>query len=370
MKSKILVVIDSHIGEIYQLSSMLHYWMKKGDIDEHTNLVVNVVRERITDEMILSELDWFRGNILIKRYHFVGVNRFRKIINFSLFTLGIISINRKVRLSIVPYDQKAIFYFVISTFFYSKLICIPHTTGPEIYSDDMVSNMKQKNRKKIPILIKNKASTKYYNKLGFGNIIIGGDYSSEHTYSQNLIKKLAYIPSKNCIEIVIFSLGYIEDMFSYDSWVQTHIEMFNCLSKLDDVKVFIKLHPSQCKTKFLDEFSDYINKCDIIDIHPETLSIRCDIFISILTSAGHHAINRGKAHTCYATSEMREGVKEFGNSPYPYDGFKSEEISVPNKLNDWVKESIVDKSNSTPSWDNKGSSLLTLREIENAITYF
>jgi len=366
--TQILAVLDSHIGELYQISAILHYWLISEDIDSNTTINIYVTRSRISDEMVASELNWFDGEIIISRFNFVGENTAKKTKEFLSFATNLFKVSSRIRFALLPYDQKKIFYVLCRNILGSRAVCIPHTTGPELYKDDMVRNMTQRDSKKLPVLIKNKLSEKYYYKLGFPNVIVGGDYSSEVEFSKHLLNKLDVLSEKESLEVVLFSLEHIVDMFTYESWVKTHSDIFMCLNEFKNIKYFIKLHPSQSKHNFCKIFSNYIKEDQVVDIHPEPLSLRCDVFISILTSAGHHAINKGKPHANYANHEMRDGVKNFGNAPYPYEGFNSEELSFKEELQSWLNDCIIRSVKMKSIKSKNRLSLLTLRDIEYAIS--
>jgi len=355
---KFNIVLDSHIGEVYNISSMLYFWGDSKEIDHNDELSIFILRDKISAKDVLNELSWFKGKLTISSFNIMGNTKFYQLKNFLAFILKIF-INDKPDINIIPYDQKSIFYFLFRALFKNINICVPHTTGPERYNNDVIKDMIQKKWKNIPILAKSSESELYYSRLGFAKQIYTGDYASQINYSNYVYQRAKSLGEKNKTELVLFSLGYIEKMFNFQDWYRSHVSIFTVVNGLPNFKLIIKLHPSQSKEEFFNTFKEFIQIDQIVDLHPESLARRCDVFLSIMTSAGHHAISNNKPHANFACNSLRKSVLEFGNDPYPYESFKCQEIINSSGLNNWLN--IVELNNTCHK--RKSSNCLSLAKI-------
>ena len=138
--------------------------------------------------------------------------------------------------------------------------------------------------------------------------------------------------------LCVFSLGKKSKMFSEDSWVNTHLDIFRSAIYAGYNQIF-KNAPSQPHSDF--EFLKSISNRMGLDLilvngHPTVVSKKFNNFITILTSAGQHAIHENKSVCCYAVKKMRFEVKKFGNDPFPYQNLDADEILDIRDLKQWL----------------------------------
>tara|TARA_Y100000768_G_scaffold223840_1_gene168951 strand:+ start:22537 stop:23667 length:1131 start_codon:yes stop_codon:yes gene_type:complete len=336
MSSKpIRIILDSHQGELYNLAPMLFFWIQEKKFTS-TNLEIIYVGHQMTNSQIESGLQFLKGRIDFSLVNFEFVsnrkNLLQKIISFLSFLLYIF-VNPKAWITLVPYDQKRIFYFFVN-FASLKLIAFSHTSGYETYSKGFYHQKNLRYSKDFPILIKSKEGKEYANALGYSKYIISGNYNNLEAYQNHITKN---IQSKN--DICIFSYGKQDKMFKDQSWEETHLEIFRALQNCCIEEISIKLHPSQNRSdifELIDKNNLNIN-INFLEGNPILAAYSFERFIAVLTSAGHHAIDLNKPVCCYASSKMRDEVRAFGNDPYPYSQFNAEEISSQKKLEDWLK---------------------------------
>ncbi len=365
------IIIDSHIGELYLISPMLHKWHIDGELKNISTINVISLSQRHTEASIRKELFWANDIYDFNVFEFDVVNsnlgrfsKFKKAINFFHFIFCVF-FKRNANINFLPYDQKNYFYSLVLAILHGRNFAVPHTTGPEVYNQEVLVESKHKRKRKpLPVLIQDKKSKTYFKMLGFEKQIPVGAYHSLNSFYIDLERTYNNISPKKNIEVVLFSLGVNKNMFSMDEWVDTHYSIFNFFSsKSNNIDFLVKLHPSQNKNQFLQTFNEFNNLIKVVDVHPEFLSHRCDMFISIMTSAAHHAINKEKVVANFGLPALRESVRNFGNDPYPYKLFNIPELTTSEGLQAWFDQGLL-KVNDKQHCNNKTSSRVSsLREI-------
>ena len=362
-KKRILCVLDSHHGELFNIIPMLHHWATNNELSGH-HIDFIYIGHLLTNHQISEELSDLKKYINFKVYLIKIVcpklSTFKKVINFLKLTRRIL-FGGKHYLTLIPYDQKYIFY-VLMNLKKTKLLAMPHTTGSEVYSKGVFKDRKLRRPKSFPVLVKSPESEEYFNALGFKKLIVGGNYSNSAKYIKS---KLINFELDSISRLCIFSLGRETKMFSEAEWINTHDQVISAAFKSGFKTIYFKMHPSQPYSDFRlisERFNNSPIEIKLIKGHPIDSAIKFDVFITILTSAGQHAIDFGKSVCCYATIEMRKQVNEFGNDPYPYRPFPIPEISEKKELLNWLnKVKKIRKSSSI-----KNEMLLSLNDVMKA----
>ena len=361
---KINFVLDSHVGEMYLISPMLYKWYLSGELKIDSEVNIYTINKKIDERIIRRELDWVGDKFLLNISEFDVINsrsgavsKFKKALSL-LFFLRSIYRTKSAVLTILPYDQKEVFYRLTLKLLSGRVVAIPHTTGPEVYNDnDMDMTKHNKSRKLLPVLTQSGKSRKYFENLGFEHQIEVGAYHALEDFSSMITASINDMPEKDSKELVLFSLGLNSDMFTFEQWVEVHKVVLDVLVEFKEVKTYIKLHPSQSKSDFLKYFSEYTDSFTLITCHPESISHRADYFISIMTSAAHHALGKNKSVANFGTASFRQAVKQFGNDPYPYKIFSVPEIETKKDLKEWVESCIKSSADKKEGLDTRGYAL-------------
>tara|TARA_B100000963_G_C22639977_1_gene679876 strand:+ start:2302 stop:3393 length:1092 start_codon:yes stop_codon:yes gene_type:complete len=339
-KKKIRVILDSHLGELFNISPMFFYWNDKKELSEF-DLEFIYIGSSILHEDIIRELSFLeKNNFSFKKIQIVSktLGVISKGINFLRFA-AYIMLRKKPYLTLVPYDQKQIFYSLVSC--RSEMIAaFSHTSGEEVYSSDFYKNKLLRKNKDIPLLIKNPLGKEYGKSLGYREFVVTGNYSSNTDFHKFLSKE-----TNLTTEYCIFSLGKQDKMFLDSAWEAAHNDILQSMVDAGIKNTNIKLHPSQDMNDFEELIIRYEGKIDINFVYGNPIKA-CNshrVFINVLTSAGHHALQLGKQVCNYAPIELRDQVKEFGNDPYPYSFTSASEITNKSDLKAWLQLSKKDK---------------------------
>ncbi len=344
---KINVVLDSHVGELYLINPMLYRWYVSGELDSQTQINIFSLTRKHSKDSVEKELFWAKGIGALKFVGFDVVNgnvgTLAKIIKAFWYLKFLIMIwfNRSAKLNFLPYDQKRHFYSILRKILKGKRFAIPHTTGPEIYKESvLVDSAHQRFSKDLPVLAQNSLSNAYFRMMGYEKQVVVGAYHESKNFQEALSSNLSGLPAKTKKEVVIFSLGLNDKMFTYEEWLESHKVIFEVLSEFDELDVLIKLHPSQSSQQFVSNFPDSVEGCRVVECHPEVVSSRSDFFITIMTSAGHHAISKNKPVANFGLPSLRSSVSAFGNDPYPYQQFSIPELTSKNEIRSWLSECV------------------------------
>lgn len=362
---RILCVMDSHLGELYNIVPMFFHWGNNGELKScHIDFVY--IGHSLNASIIQEELDILRPfvsfNLTVLPIVSPKISSINKFVNFLLLSIRYVFF-RKYDLTFIPYDQRRIFNLVF-TLGSGKLVAVPHTTGDEVYSAGVFKNRNMRSKKGFPVLTKSTASSEYFLALGFKDCIVTGKYFECQQY-------LAVIhPPENvngeAKKLCVFTLARTTKLFSEKSWLQVHHAILVSAAEAGFSSVFIKTHPSQPKED-LDDLFVFAEKLSIkmllVSGNPSVAASRFDIFITVLTSAGQHAKSVGKPVCCFASDSMREEVSAFGNDPYPYRNLGVTELISQKELVQWLSNSnrLVVRSNSI-----RKSELLSLEQIYEA----
>ena len=338
---KILCVLDSHVGELHNLVPMIFHWGKSGEL-LHSHIDFVYVGYMLNASEILKELSILQPYVTfdLKLLPILSPRNFglHKVLNFLQLAIRYVLFKR-YRLTFIPYDQRPLFNRLFM-FRKGQIFAVPHTTGDEVYSEGVFKNRALRKKKGFPVLAKSSASQEYFSALGFDHCIVTGRYFQSQDYLDTII--FPENTQEEGIKLCIFTLARHTQLFSEDSWIKVHRDILLTVAEAGLSNVYIKIHPSQ-PSGDLDDLLIYAKKLSVnvvlVSTNPSIVAARFDIFITVLTSAGQHAKAVGKPVCCYASPEMREEVRKFGNDPYPYSKLDVPEIVSRKELAQWLKNS-------------------------------
>lgn len=363
---KILCVMDSHIGELHNLVPMFFHWGRNGELN-HCHIDFVYIGHVLNESVIRDELNILKPFVSFELTILPIVSPkkvvLKKLVNFFRLGFKYVLVKRYV-LRFIPYDQRNIFnsLFKLGT---GKLFGVPHTTGDEVYSEEVFKERRMRSKKGFPVLAKTSASNEYFKALGFDHCIVTGKYFECDEYLKLILPE--FTDDDNEPKLCVFSLSRYTKMFSEENWFRAHQIILESAYHAGYKKIYIKLHPSQLLSDLDDLFvfsRGFPIEIIIVSGHPSAASMQFDLFLTILTSAGQHALALGKPVCCFACKSMRAEVAVFGNDPYPYMNSNADEVSSQEDLDRWFANVKIETKDLLK---NDSQHLLSLEGLINSV---